>query len=79
MDFPGKRILHSSSMLIQPELSSHDSITDAIEAVVHQARAQPNPQIPQMAKPFPKYQLEEQLERPVRRGRGSRRDEPASH
>ncbi|MCI4392612.1 hypothetical protein PGIGA_G00147930 [Pangasianodon gigas] len=79
MDFPGKRNLHSSPMLSQPEFSSHDSITDAIEAVVHQARAQPNPQTTQMAKPYPKYQPEEQLERPVRRGRGSRRDEPASH
>lgn len=79
MDFPGKRNLHSNLMLTQPEFSSHDSITDAIESVVHQARAQPNPQTPQMAKPYPKYQPEEQLERPVRRGRGSRRDEPASH
>ncbi|XP_060762978.1 SET-binding protein [Neoarius graeffei] len=79
MDFPGKRNLHSNPMLTQPEFSSHDSITDAIESVVHQARAQPNPQTPQMAKPYPKYQPEEQLERPVRRGRGSRRDEPASH
>ncbi|KAM9447206.1 SET-binding protein isoform 1-T2 [Clarias gariepinus] len=76
MDFPGKRNLPSSPMLTQPEFSSQDSIADAIEAVVHQARAQPNPQ---MAKPYPKYQPEEQVERPARRGRASRRDEPASH
>lgn len=76
MEFPGKR---NPMLLTQPEFSSHDSIADAIEAVVHQARAQPIPPIPQMAKPYPKYQPEEQLERPVRRGRGSRRDDPASH
>lgn len=76
MDFSGKRNLHNGLMLTQNEFCHYDSITDAIEAVVHQARAQPNPQAPQ---PYPKYQPEEQLERPVRRGRGSRRDEPASH
>ncbi|KAI5088245.1 SET-binding protein [Silurus meridionalis] len=79
MNFPGKRNLHNFPMLTHPEFSSHDSISDAIEAVVHQARAQPNPQTPQIGKPYPKYQPEEQLERPVRRGRGSRRNEPASH
>ncbi|TSM85988.1 SET-binding protein [Bagarius yarrelli] len=76
MDFSGKRNLHSSLMLTQPEFSHQDSITDAIEAVVHQARAQPNLLALQS---YPKYQSEEQLERPVRRGRGSRRDELSSH
>ncbi|KAL6465414.1 hypothetical protein MHYP_G00255470 [Metynnis hypsauchen] len=75
VDIPSKRSLHSGLVPAQLEFSNHDSIADAIEAVVHQARAQPKPQAPQGSKHWPKAQPEDQPERPARRGRGSRREE----
>ncbi|XP_007244010.3 SET-binding protein [Astyanax mexicanus] len=76
VDLPSKRGLHSGLVPAQLEFSNHDSITDAIEAVVHQARLQPRPQVPQGSKHWPKAQPEEQPERPARKSRGSRREEP---
>ncbi|XP_066510236.1 SET-binding protein-like [Hoplias malabaricus] len=76
VDLPSKRSLHSGLVPAQLEFSNHDSITDAIEAVVHQARAQPKPQAPQGSKPWPKAQVEDLPQRPARRARGSRREEP---
>lgn len=73
VDLPSKRSLQSGLVPAQLEFSNHDSITDAIEAVVHQARAQPKAL--QGSKQWPKAQPEYQSERPARRGRGSRRDE----
>ncbi|XP_072521286.1 SET-binding protein [Salminus brasiliensis] len=76
VDLPSKRSLHNGLVPAQLEFSNHDSITDAIEAVVHQARAQPKPQAPHGSKHWPKAQPEDQPERPARKGRGSRREEP---
>ncbi|XP_062874143.1 SET-binding protein [Trichomycterus rosablanca] len=70
VDFPGRVNLHSGQMPNQPEFFSHDSITDAIEAVVYQARTQIVPQT------CPDSRPEEQLERPARKSRKNKRDEP---
>lgn len=73
VDLPGKRNLHAGLVPAQLEFSNHDSITDAIESVVHMARSQPGPQSAQGGKYWRKVQPELQTER--RRGRGNRRDE----
>ncbi|XP_056601737.1 SET-binding protein [Triplophysa dalaica] len=73
VDLPGKRNLHGGMVPAQLEFSNHDSITDAIESVVHMARSQPNPQSTQGGKYWHKVQPELKVER--RRGRGNRRDE----
>lgn len=44
VDLPGKRSLLHTSLPEPLEFSNHDSIMDAIESVVHMARAQPKPQ-----------------------------------
>ncbi|XP_076854134.1 SET-binding protein [Brachyhypopomus gauderio] len=75
VDLPSNRSLQGGLVPAQLEFSNHDSIADAIEAVVHQARVQPKTQ--QEGKPWPKGQPEDQLERPARRGRGVRREEAA--
>ncbi|XP_036454633.1 SET-binding protein [Colossoma macropomum] len=75
VDIPSKRSLHGGLVPAQLEFSNHDSIADAIEAVVHQARAQPKPQAAQGSKHWLKAQPEDQPERLARRGRGSRREE----
>ncbi|XP_051750164.1 SET-binding protein [Ctenopharyngodon idella] len=75
VDLPGKRNLHTGLVPAQLEFSNHDSITDAIESVVHMARSQTNPQSMQGGKHWHKVQPELQTERPNRRGRGNRREE----
>ncbi|XP_026862022.2 SET-binding protein [Electrophorus electricus] len=77
VDLPSNRSLQGSLVPAQLEFSNHDSITDAIEAVVHQARVQPKLHTLQEGKPWPKGQPESQQERPARRARGARREEPA--
>lgn len=74
VDLPGKRNLHTGLVPAQLEFSNHDSITDAIESVVHMARSQTNPQSMQGGKHWHKVQPELQMERPNRRGRGYRKE-----
>ncbi|XP_065140569.1 SET-binding protein [Paramisgurnus dabryanus] len=75
VDLPGKRSLHTGLVPAQLEFSNHDSITDAIESVVHMARSQFNPPSTQGGKYWHKVQPELQIESPNRKGRGNRRDE----
>ncbi|XP_073696844.1 SET-binding protein [Garra rufa] len=81
VDLPGKRNLHTGLVPAQLEFSNHDSITDAIESVVHMARIHSNTQSTQGGKPWHKVQPELQTERPNRKGRGNKREETtlASH
>ncbi|XP_059403650.1 SET-binding protein-like [Carassius carassius] len=66
MDLPGKKNLHTGLVPAHLEFSNHDSITDAIESVVHMARSQTN---------WHKVQPELQIEHPNRKGRGHKREE----
>ncbi|XP_026108428.1 SET-binding protein-like [Carassius auratus] len=66
VDLPGKKNLHTGLVPAQLEFSNHDSITDAIESVVHMARSQTN---------WHKAQPELQIEHPNRKGRGHKREE----
>lgn len=66
VDLPGKKNLHTGLVPAQLEFSNHDSITEAIESVVHMARSQTN---------WHKVQPELQIERPNRKGRGNKREE----
>ncbi|KAK2911700.1 hypothetical protein QQF64_027518 [Cirrhinus molitorella] len=75
VDLPGKRNLHTGLVPAQLEFSNHDSITDAIESVVHMARIHSNMQSTQGGKPWHKVQPELQIERPNRKGRGNKREE----
>ncbi|RXN21238.1 SET-binding -like protein [Labeo rohita] len=75
VDLPGKRNLHTGLVPAQLEFSNHDSITDAIESVVHMARTQSNMLSTQGGKPWHKVQPELQIERPNRKGRGNKREE----
>uniref|UniRef100_A0A673MBK3 SET-binding protein-like n=1 Tax=Sinocyclocheilus rhinocerous TaxID=307959 RepID=A0A673MBK3_9TELE len=75
VDLPGKKNLHTRLVPAQLEFSNHDSITDAIESVVHMARSQSNTQSTQGGKHWHKVQPELQIERPNRKGRGNKREE----
>ncbi|XP_028852525.1 SET-binding protein [Denticeps clupeoides] len=77
VDLPGKRSLHSSLMAPEPlEFANHDSISAAIESVIHMARVQPKPQSEQADKPWQNSPFEG-VER-SRRGRGNRKDNGSS-
>lgn len=69
VDFPGRRNLHGVSASNRFEFFGHDSITDAIEAVVYQARSQIVAQT--CTNPTP----EDQPEHPARKGPKNKRDE----
>ncbi|XP_016428838.1 SET-binding protein-like [Sinocyclocheilus rhinocerous] len=75
VDLPGKKNLHTGLVPAQLEFSNHDSITDAIESVVHMARSQTNTLSTQGCKHWYKVQPELQIERPNRKGRGNKRKE----
>ncbi|KTG44598.1 hypothetical protein cypCar_00001089 [Cyprinus carpio] len=75
VDLPGKKNLHTGLVPAQLEFSNHDSITDAIESVVHMARSHSNTQSTQGGKHWHKVQPELQIERPNRKGRGNKRVE----
>uniref|UniRef100_A0A672M8H3 SET binding protein 1 n=1 Tax=Sinocyclocheilus grahami TaxID=75366 RepID=A0A672M8H3_SINGR len=71
VDLPGKKNHHTRLVPAQLEFSNHDSITAAIESVVHMARSQST----QGGKHWHKVQPELQIERPNRKGRGNKREE----